>query len=403
MKNILKISTLFILILTIISCGNSESKHTEGDDHKNEHSEEGGHNEGEETPNKVALKLNQLEIMGIALDNLSQLNLGASLKVNGQLELPPQNMASVSAIIGGRVQSVAVVEGDFVRKGQVIATLNNPEIISMQRAYLAAKSNLTYLEKDYGRKKELEKDGITSARAFQEAEAAYLNAKADLNAAKATLNLMGMNIAAIEKGVIVASIPVIAPIQGYIQKIEINIGKSVAPEQEMFEIVDNNFLHLGLNVFEKDIEKLSIGQKIAFTLSTRPNKIYEAEIFALGKAFDLDTRSVKVHAKIIGTHEGLLTGMFVEARIATDSKLVDALPDEAFVNEKGLDYIFIQIEKDEDDLVLEKIQVIKGVSDLGFSEVQFPNPMEKNILIVTKGAYYVNSELNKGEFEGHDH
>ena len=401
MKNILKISTLLILLFTIISCGNSDSKHTEDDDHKNEQTKDVA-NEAE-TPNKVALKLNQLEIMGIELGNLSQLNLGASLKVNGQLELPPQNMASVSAIIGGRVQSVSVVEGDFVKKGQVIATLNNPEFISMQRAYLAAKSNLTYLEKDYVRKKELEKEGITSARAFQESEAAYFNAKADLNAAKATLNLLGVNTAQADKGVISASIPVVAPIQGYIQKIEINIGKSVAPEQEMFEIVDNNFLHLGLNVFEKDIEKLGMGQKIAFTLSTRPNKIYEAEIFALGKAFDLDTRSVKVHAKIIGTHEGLLTGMFVEARIATDSKMVDALPDEAFVNEKGLDYVFVQREKDKEDIVLEKIQVIKGVSDLGFSEVQFSNPIDKNLLIVTKSAYYVNAELNKGEFEEHEH
>jgi len=401
MKNILKISTLLILLFTIISCGNSESKHTEGDDHKNEQTKDATNEE--ETPNKVALKLNQLEIMGIELGNLSQLNLGASLKVNGQLELPPQNMASVSAIIGGRVQSVSVVEGDFVKKGQVIATLNNPEFISMQRAYLAAKSNLTYLEKDYVRKKELEKEGITSARAFQESEAAYFNAKADLNAAKATLNLLGVNTAQADKGVISASIPVVAPIQGYIQKIEINIGKSVAPEQEMFEIVDNNFLHLGLNVFEKDIEKLGMGQKIAFTLSTRPNKIYEAEIFALGKAFDLDTRSVKVHAKIIGTHEGLLTGMFVEARIATDSKMVDALPDEAFVNEKGLDYVFVQREKDKEDIVLEKIQVIKGVSDLGFSEVMFTNPITKNDLIVIKSAYYVNAELNKGEFEEHEH
>jgi len=401
MKNILKISTLLILLFTIISCGNSDSKHTEDDDHKNEQTKDATNEE--ETPNKVALKLNQLEIMGIELGNLSQLNLGASLKVNGQLELPPQNMASVSAIIGGRVQSVSVVEGDFVKKGQVIATLNNPEFISMQRAYLAAKSNLTYLEKDYVRKKELEKEGITSARAFQESEAAYFNAKADLNAAKATLNLLGVNTAQVDKGVISASIPVVAPIQGYIQKIEINIGKSVAPEQEMFEIVDNNFLHLGLNVFEKDIEKLGMGQKIAFTLSTRPNKIYEAEIFALGKAFDLDTRSVKVHAKIIGTHEGLLTGMFVEARIATDSKMVDALPDEAFVNEKGLDYVFVQREKDKEDIVLEKIQVIKGVSDLGFSEVMFTNPITKNDLIVIKSAYYVNAELNKGEFEEHEH
>lgn len=401
MKNILKISTLLILLFTIISCGNSDSKHTEGDDHKNEQTKDATNEE--ETPNKVALKLNQLEIMGIELGNLSQLNLGASLKVNGQLELPPQNMASVSALIGGRVQSVSVVEGDFVKKGQVIATLNNPEFISMQRAYLAAKSNLTYLEKDYIRKKELEKDGITSARAFQESEAAYLNAKADLNATKATLNLIGIKVSTIDKGVIIASIPVIAPIQGYIQKIEINIGKSVAPEQEMFEIVDNNFLHLGLNVFEKDIEKLGMGQKIAFTLSTRPNKIYEAEIFALGKAFDLDTRSVKVHAKIIGTHEGLLTGMFVEARIATDSKMVDALPDEAFVNEKGLDYVFVQREKDKEDIVLEKIQIIKGVSDLGFSEVMFTNPITKNDLIVIKSAYYVNAELSKGEFGEHDH
>jgi cobalt-zinc-cadmium efflux system membrane fusion protein len=401
MKNILKISTLLILLFTIISCGNSESKHTEGDDHKNEQTKDATNEE--ETPNKVALKLNQLEIMGIELGNLSQLNLGASLKVNGQLELPPQNMASVSALIGGRVQSVTVVEGDFVKKGQVIATLNNPEFIAMQRSYLSAKSNFTYLEKDYVRKKELEKEGITSARAFQESEAAYFNAKADLNAAKATLNLLGVNTAQADKGVISASIPVVAPIQGYIQKIEINIGKSVAPEQEMFEIVDNNFLHLGLNVFEKDIEKLGMGQKIAFTLSTRPNKIYEAEIFALGKAFDLDTRSVKVHAKIIGTHEGLLTGMFVEARIATDSKMVDALPDEAFVNEKGLDYVFVQREKDKEDIVLEKIQVIKGVSDLGFSEVMFTNPITKNDLIVIKSAYYVNAELNKGEFEEHEH
>ena len=146
-----------------------------------------------------------------------------------------------------------------------------------------------------------------------------------------------------------------------------------------------------------------MGQKIAFTLSTRPNKIYEAEIFALGKAFDLDTRSVKVHAKIIGTHEGLLTGMFVEARIATDSKMVDALPDEAFVNEKGLDYVFVQREKDKEDIVLEKIQVIKGVSDLGFSEMVFKNQIPNNTLIVTKGAYYVNAELSKGEFGEHDH
>jgi membrane fusion protein, heavy metal efflux system len=196
---------------------------------------------------------------------------------------------------------------------------------------------------------------------------------------------------------------VIAPIKGYIQNVEVNIGKSIVPEQEMFEIVDNEHLHIGLKVFEKDIDKAKVGQKITFALTTRPDKIYEAEIFALGRAFDMDTRAVKVHAKITGNHEGLLTGMFVEARIAIDRKEVNALPNEAFVRENGLDYIFIQMKKDESDVELEKIQVNKGISDLGYSEVVFIKQTHKDSIVVTKGAYYVNAELNKGEFEEHEH
>ena len=408
-KNILKISSIILLLFMVVSCGNNTSQQNkEGENHES-HGEEIGHEEEgeshgeEESPSKLSLQLAQLQVMDVELGPIKQVNLGATLKVNGQLELPPQNKASVSAIIGGRVASVAVIEGDYVKKGQVIARLNNPEFITMQREYLSAKSSITFLEKDYQRKKELLKDGITSARAFQQAEADYLEGKANLTATKSTLQLMGINVSALEKGEITATIPVIAPIKGYIQNVEINIGKSIVPEQEMFEIVDNEHLHIGLKVFEKDIDKAKVGQKITFALTTRPDKIYEAEIFALGRAFDMNTRAVKVHAKITGNHEGLLTGMFVEARIAIDSKEVSALPEEAFINEKGLDYIFIQIEKDDDDIVLERIQVNKGISDLGFSEVVFINHIPKDAVVVTKGAYYVNAELNKGEFEEHEH
>ncbi len=400
MKKILKISSIFLLLVTIVSCGNNTTQKN-AEINQEEHGEEAEH-EGE-TSNFVSLQQKQLDVMNVELGTVKKVNLGSTLKVNGQLELPPQNKASVSAIIGGRVESVAVIEGDKVRKGQVIARLNNPEFITMQREYLSARSSITFLEKDYQRKKELLKDGITSARAFQESEAAYLEGKADLTASKSTLKLMGINVSDLEKGDITVTIPVIAPIKGYIQNVEINIGKSIVPEQEMFEIVDNEHLHLGLKVFEKDIDKAKVGQKITFALTTQPDKIYEAEIFALGKAFDMETRAVKVHARITGNHEGLLTGMFVEARIAIDNKEVNALPNEAFINEKGLDYIFVQTEKDDDDIILERIQVNKGISDLGFSEVVFINPMPKDAIVVVKGAYYVNAELNKGEFEEHEH
>jgi len=394
MNNRLKISAILLFLTVLGSC---QTKTAKQDEHRETESEQ-----HEESSHLVVLQQKQLEVMNIALGTATQINLGDALKVNGQLELPPQNRASVSAIIGGRVQSIAVIEGDYVKKRQVLARLNNPEFITIQREYLSAKNNIVFLEKDYQRKKALLKDGITSAKSFQQAEAAYNDGKSTLNAAKSMLQLMDINVSGLENGKIISSVPVVSPINGVVQNIDINIGKFVASEQKMFEIIDNDFLHLGLKVFEKDIEKVKIGQKITFSLTTRPDKIYEAEIFAMGKAFDMNTRAILVHANIIGTHEGLLTGMFVEARIAISSKEVNALPNEAFINEKGLDYIFVQRNKTGDNIEFEKVQVNKGISDLDFTEVVFIEALPKNTVIVTKGAYYLNAELQKSEF-GDEH
>lgn len=394
MNNIYKISAVLLFLTVLGSCQNRTEKQDEHNETESEHHEE--------SSNIVVLQQKQLEVMNIELSTAKQINLGDALKVNGQLELPPQNRASVSAIVGGRVQSIAVIEGDYVKKGQVLAQLNNPEFITIQREYLSAKNNIVFLEKDYHRKKELLKDGITSAKSFQQAEAVYNEGKSTLNAAKSMLQLMDISVSGLENGRIISAVPVVSPINGVVQNIDINIGKFVASEQKMFEIIDNEFLHLGLKVFEKDIDKVKIGQKITFSLTTIPDKIYEAGIFALGKAFDMNTRAVLVHAKIIGTHEGLLAGMFVEARIVTSSKEVRALPNEAFINEKGLDYVFVQKSKTGDKIEFEKIQVNKGISDLSFTEVLFIKDLPKETIIVTKGAYYLNAELQKSEF-GDEH
>ena len=392
-KNILKSSTLIALLFIAVSCDNIS---------KPENNTDAEHKE-EEVSNFVALNYKQLEVMDIELGKVREVNLGNSLKVNGQLELPPQNRASISALLGGRVKSVGVIEGDFVRKGEVIARLENPEFIGLQQKYLSLKSNLSFLKNDYNRKKALAEDGITSKKALQKAEADYLEGKSNLNATKSTLQILNVNLSSIENGNLTKSISVISPIKGYVQKININIGKYISPQQEMFDVIDNDFIHLGLNVFEKDIDKVEVGQKITFALTTRADKIFKAEIFAVGKAFEMNTRSVKIHAKIIGNHKGLLPGMFVEARVSIADKKVSALPNEAFISEKGLDYIFIVKEKDKDDVEFEKIQVNKGVSDLGFSEVVFSGETNNDQEIVIKGSYYVNAELNKGEFEEHEH
>ena len=141
MKNILKISSILLLLIVLGSCQDKTSQNNEGDETRDENNKEKGgeQEEEEETTSTLTLRLEQLDVMNIELGSIQQKNLGATLKVNGQLELPPQNMASVSAIVGGRVQSVRVIEGDYVKKGQIIAQLNNPEFITMQREYLRQK------------------------------------------------------------------------------------------------------------------------------------------------------------------------------------------------------------------------------------------------------------------------
>lgn len=399
MKNInkiFKISTAFIFIFIAMSCGNTSKSESKSDESQETH-EEG------EVSSVIGLSENQLNVMKIELGIIESINLGNTLKVNGQLELPPQRMASVSALLGGRVKSVSVIEGDFIKKGQVIAKLENPEFIALQQNYLSLKSNLSFLKKDYERKKSLAADGITSQKALQKSETDYFQGKANMNATLSTLQMLNVNLKSIENGSIVSSISIVSPIKGYVENISINIGKYVSAQEKMFDIIDNDFLHLGLNVFEKDIDKVKDGQQITFTLTTQTDKIYDAEIFAIGKSFNMDTRSVKVHAKIIGSQKGLLPGMFVEARIAKDTKKVDALPEEAFIKENGLDYIFILKEKNENNFEFERIQVNKGISDLGFFEVVLIDKIPKDVKVVTKGSYYVNAELNKGDFEEHEH
>jgi cobalt-zinc-cadmium efflux system membrane fusion protein len=402
MNKTIIMSIVFLTLFLGVSCGNNTSEHNhEEKKRKKEITNQDVHNE--EPAGILNLQFKQLEVMKIETGMVEKVTIGTSLKVNGQLELPPQKQASVSAIIDGKVNNVLVIEGDKVRKGQVLAWLSNPDLISMQRDYLLAKDKLLFLEKDYNRKKELLADGITSAKVFQKTESDYFEGKTMLRATRANLRLMGISISNLEQGKIVSSIPVVAPIKGYIQKVEVNMGKYVLSNQELFEIVDNEHLHLGLKVFEKDIDKVKLKQKVSFSLTTRPNQIYEAKIFALGRSFEMDTRAVKVHAEIIGGHQGLLTGMFVDARIILNSKDVEALPNEAFISEDGLDYVFIQKEKDAEDASFEKIQVNKGITDLGFSEVIFPEKVPKDAIFVTKGAYYINAELNKGAFEEHEH
>lgn len=380
MKTKYIITSLFVAQL-LISCGGTVLKsNTE--------------TETIEIKNTVEVSNEQIAAMEIKTSLIEKMNLAYTIETNGTLELPPQNKASVSAIIGGRVKNIQVIQGDKVRKGQLLATLENPEFITMQQDYLTTKNQVTYLEKEYERAKTLRDQEINSEKSFAKTESEYNDALFKFKGIKSQLELIGIDFKKLEAGELLSGIPVRSPINGYVRLIEINLGQYVDPAQSLFEIVDNEHLHLELLVYEKDIAKIREGQNVHFYTSSNPNDVFDATVFAVGKAFEKDQKAIKVYADILGKKDYLIPGMYINGHIELDSNMTTVLPKEAIIEEGGIYYLFCK--KVGEGNVFEKIEIKPGAAENNKQEIIFLNPADAQKEFVVKGAYYLNAELLKG-------
>ena len=393
----------FLLLIILQACGRDgmDNSQSEKQQAAGSHSHSGSEEE-------VHLLKKQMEVMDIRLGKLQDLNLSTTVKSSGRLELPPQNKADISSLLGGRVKEISVLEGDKVSIGQRLATLENADLIEIQESYLRDKSQYEMLAKDYERQKQLFENGAVSASNFQDIEADYLSAKASFEGSVEQLRLYGVDVQNVDQGKLSPFLTIRSPISGYIRNIGVNIGRFVIAQEKLFEVVDNDHIHIDLKVYEKDINKVKKDQKVVFSLSNFPDSVFEGRVFALGKALEEDSKAMMVHAEIDNYDGTLLPGMYVDARIVTTKELARSLPEASVVNDAGLEYIFVLLPDSEKDhggeFVFRKIEVNTGARDMGFVEVVPAYNLPDHVEIVTQGAFYLLAEMKKGEGgEGHHH
>lgn len=406
MKKIAIISTL-ILTIILIGC-NGKSNSEVGNKEANELSEnsqntEAGENEeGEE--GVVEITSEQAETIGLELNQIEEKSLGNSVKVTGILELYPQYKANISPFVGGNVSSIQVIEGDEVRRGQVLAYLQHPDIISMQQEFQEKNDELVFLKQDFERKQTLYDKGVSSAKDFQMAQSKFRSTTSSVNALSAKLKLLGFNLDKIAKGEIFPAVPITSPIGGFVDEVMVSLGDYVAPQTKMFAVSDNSEIHADFKVYEKDIYKVKEGQQIYFTVASKPDQLIKAKIHAIGKTFETDPKAVHVHADIHNEDKELLPGMYVEGRIVQGEKMVLAVPEDAIVKNGEKTFIFVKDndKKEENKLRFNMVPVNIGISDLGYVEISLPSGISKDITIVTKGAYILSSEMIKSELGDDD-
>jgi len=386
--NLKSIIVFSVLIFTFVSCGKQNKSDTV---------------ESEEVlpDNIVELRHDQVKMAGIELDTIGIRVLSGTIKVSGTISAAPQNTAIVSMPYGGIIQSTQLLPGNSVVRGQVLATIENPEFIDIQQSYLETKSKLDYVEADYNRQSELYKNDVTSKKNLEMITSEYRNLKVQLGALGQKLAIIGIKAQTLNEKNISKSVVLTAPISGYIKTVSVSIGKSVLPSDALFEIVNTSKLFLQLSLFEKDAGKVQIGQKIRFYINNETEE-HTAQIYQTAKSIDSD-KTYKVYATVTSTCKNVLPGMYVNAAIESDGEKVPAVPAESIVNFEDKDYIFVFEKNKEEDgkpfTEYRMIQVKKGITDDGYTGITLPDNFDlKAAKIVVKGAYnLLSAKKNAGE------
>lgn len=362
-----KLLILVSLSLLIISCGSKD---------KNEQKRK------EPTQNNlVTLTQEQYKNAAIETGKMSKKNISSLLKVNGKIDVPPNGKVSISVPMGGYLKFTKLIVGMQINKGDILAEMEDVQYIQLQQDYLTAKAQHTTIENEYIRQKELNKSKASSDKVFEQANTAYQTQLVLIKALEQKLLLLGLNPEKISNQNISKSIKIFSPISGFISVVNVNIGKYVTPSEVMFELVAPNNILLSLSIFEKDINKLSIGQKLFAYTNINTNKKYNCEIILISPNLT-NQNSAEVICRFEKYHNNLLPGMFMNAEIELLGNNVNTLPSDAIVRFNNKQYVFI--DKNNNEFEMHEVQI--GNTENGYTEIVNANNLI-NLNFVIKGAY----------------
>lgn len=382
MKNIFRNSTFSLAIALILSnCGQNTSEAIEI-----------GNNTSETMPagsEMIEVNRKQFEHSKMKLGQLVDYEFSTSINVTGVVEVPVSHHIQVSVYAGGYVGNIDLIPGEWVHKGQLLFTLENPEFIQMQQEYLEARAQLAFLQSDYERQKTLANENIASQKNFLKAESDYQMTLAKVEGLKKRLSLIGIAVDKIAPENLVSRISVHAQSAGYVTQVSAVQGMYLNPKDVAIELINTEHLHLELSVFEKDILQIKKGQKIHFKTPDANPEIFDAEVYLIGKSVEGDNRVINVHGHFDEKKysEKFVPGMFVEAKIITASYVSKGLPESAVIEADDKYYVLVHKGDANEASQFEKLEITPGIRENGIVQILNYEALGTAENILVEGAF----------------
>ncbi|WP_366823855.1 efflux RND transporter periplasmic adaptor subunit [Myxococcus xanthus] len=335
--------------------------------------------------------------------------LTTGLSVPARLTFTQSGVSKVSSRVPGRLDSIAVVLGQKVKKGQVLGHLDSPDLGQARADYLSAATKARVTEANFRREKELLDKGITSEREMREAESAFVTAQAERSAADGRLHALGLSdaeIATLRSNEHYSSrFPAISPMNGTVVEIQGTVGQAVEATTSLFTVADLSQLWALLDLPESQLSQVRLGQKVELTVQALPGKRFEGEVGYIGDIVNEKTRTIPVQVVVANADGALKAGMFAQAMIATTAEDTDAsangsvvIPRSAVQQVEGAQVVFVPVGTNQ----FRPVKVQTGASSA--SEVELLSGLEPGATLVTQGAFILKSELSKESMgEGHSH
>lgn len=342
----------------------------------------------------VSFNPQQLRNVGIEVGNPALTDISGTLMLQGKIDVPPQSTISLSFPLGGYLKSTKMLPGMRVRKGQVLAELEDMQFIQLQQDYLTASAKFELAGSEYVRQKDLNQSKAVSDKAFQQAKAEMETQRILMNALARKLEVIGIAPTKLNPENISKTVPILSPIDGFVSKVNVNVGKYTSPTDMLFELVDPKDIHLALNVFERDLSALSVGQRVTAYANADPSKKYTAEIILIGKSLT-DDRMAEVHCHFDQYSAALVPGMFMNGEVSVAGQKGLAVPEDAVVRWENKSFVFVEREPGNFEMVeIEPGTVRDGFQQIGGAGVRAGSK------VVVRNAYALLMKLKNADEEG---
>jgi len=335
--------------------------------------------------NTIAISQDYVNNLGIVLGKLTVAKKIPLLTAPAKIVIPPGHEYIVSASQAGLITQFNAALGDTVKKGQVLAQLNSPDLLSMQRLYLKAVSEMQLSDLSYQRDQKLAAEGVIAERRWQETSSLHNTIVSEVNEYKQLLEIAGMSNEEINKLTqtrqLSSLLSVHAPISGVVMDRMAATGERMSILAPLYRIANLDELWIEINIPHEHIGQIKVGDQVQIENSP----IY-AEITLLGQSVNPENQTLLARAMIkdskdlIKQHVSVRAGESINTQIIQASdKAVFKVPNTAIAQNEGLAYIFI---RSQDGFTVSPITVIGKQGD----ESIISGNLSGNESIAIKGA-----------------